>query len=48
LCATIQQLQTQPNLAPRHHRRGTTFVASADLREFVQPLQDPQIPPVIA
>ncbi len=48
LPAAIQQLQTQPNLrAGVIIGGGTTFVAGSDLREFGQPLQDPQIPTVI-
>lgn len=49
LTAAIQQLQTQPDLsAGVIIGGGTTFVAGSDLREFGQPLQDPQMPAVIA
>ncbi len=49
LTAAIQQLQTQPDLvAGIIIGGGTTFVAGSDLREFGQPLQDPQMPAVIA
>jgi 3-hydroxyacyl-CoA dehydrogenase len=49
LTAAIQQLQTQPELrAGVIIGGGTTFVAGSDLREFGQPLQDPQMPTVIA
>ena len=49
LSAAIQQLQTQLDLvAGVILGGGTTFVAGSDLREFGQPLQDPQMPTVIA
>jgi len=49
LSAAIQQLQTQPDLvAGVIIGGGSTFVAGSDLREFGQPLQDPQMPSVIA
>ncbi|MBC7377256.1 MAG: enoyl-CoA hydratase/isomerase family protein [Burkholderiaceae bacterium] len=49
LSAAIQQLQAQPDLvAGVIIGGGTTFVAGSDLREFGQPLQDPQMPTVIA
>ena len=49
LSAAIEQLQTQPDLvAGVIIGGGTTFVAGSDLREFGQPLQDPQMPTVIA
>ncbi|CAM3466858.1 3-hydroxyacyl-CoA dehydrogenase NAD-binding domain-containing protein [Polaromonas hydrogenivorans] len=49
LSAAIEQLQTQPELvAGVIIGGGTTFVAGSDLREFGQPLQDPQMPAVIA
>ena len=48
LTAAIAQLQTQPALrAGVLIGGGTTFVAGSDLREFGQPLQDPQMPAVI-
>ena len=47
--AAIAQLQTQPELrAGVLIGAGSTFVAGSDLREFGQPLQDPQMPTVIA
>lgn len=49
LSAAIAQLQAQPELrAGVIIGGGTTFVAGSDLREFGQPLQDPQMPAVIA
>ncbi|ABM37444.1 3-hydroxyacyl-CoA dehydrogenase [Polaromonas naphthalenivorans CJ2] len=49
LTAAIQQLQAQADLvAGVIIGGGTTFVAGSDLREFGQPLQDPQMPAVIA
>ncbi|WP_300217622.1 3-hydroxyacyl-CoA dehydrogenase NAD-binding domain-containing protein [Rhodoferax sp.] len=49
LTAAIQQLQAQPDLrAGVIIGGGTTFVAGSDLREFGQPLQDPQLPTVLA
>lgn len=49
LSAAIEQLLAQPELvAGVLIGGGTTFVAGADLREFGQPLQDPQMPSVIA
>ncbi|MGA8785814.1 MAG: enoyl-CoA hydratase/isomerase family protein, partial [Polaromonas sp.] len=49
LSAAIQLLQTQAELrAGVIIGGGTTFVAGSDLREFGQPLQDPQMPTVIA
>lgn len=48
LTAAIAQLQAQPDLvAGVIIGGGTTFVAGSDLREFGQPLQDPQVPTVI-
>jgi 3-hydroxyacyl-CoA dehydrogenase len=49
LLAAIEQLQAQPELvAGVIIGGGTTFVAGSDLREFGQPLQNPQMPAVIA
>ena len=49
LTAAIEQLQTQADLvAGVIIGGGATFVAGSDLREFGQPLQDPQMPAVIA
>ena len=49
LTAAIEQLQAQPDLrAGVIIGGGSTFVAGSDLREFGQPLQDPQMPAVIA
>ncbi len=49
LTAALAQLQAQPDLvAGVLIGAGTTFVAGSDLREFGQPLQDPQMPTVIA
>lgn len=49
LMAAIQQLQTRSELrAGVIIGGGTTFVAGSDLREFGQPLQDPQMPADIA
>ncbi|MDD2919660.1 3-hydroxyacyl-CoA dehydrogenase NAD-binding domain-containing protein [Rhodoferax sp.] len=49
LTEAIQQLQAQSDLrAGVIIGGGTTFVAGSDLREFGQPLQDPQLPTVIA
>jgi 3-hydroxyacyl-CoA dehydrogenase len=41
-------LKTQADLVAGVIIGGTTFVAGSDLREFGQPLQDPQMPNVIA
>lgn len=49
LLAAIGQLQSDPGIrAGVIIGAGSTFVAGSDLREFGQPLQDPQLPAVIA
>jgi 3-hydroxyacyl-CoA dehydrogenase len=49
LLAAIEQLHTDPGLrAGVIIGAGSTFIAGSDLREFGQPLRDPQLPAVIA
>jgi 3-hydroxyacyl-CoA dehydrogenase len=49
LMVAVDQLMAAPELrAGVIIGAGTTFVAGSDLREFGQPLQDPQVPAVLA
>lgn len=49
LMAAVATLETDPSLvAGVIIGAGTTFVAGSDLREFGQPLEEPQLPAVIA